>query len=602
MTETCAGAIYNTSCPNYDLEKRLEFTSLGPCMPGIEMRVVVPSEHCRLAERNEAGNLEVTGPVVFQKYFNDQTATANAFTADGWFRTGDRAIIDSAGNLNLVGRGKEVMNINGVKHAPHELESALEEALIAWAKPSYLVSFSYRPRRSQTEDICVVYVPRYPAEDVESRVQAYDTAVRTVLLQTGVRPRVVPVEESLLQKSTLGKLSRTKIKTSFECGEYNFHEETNNNVVKAYRASHITPPKNGKERLLLKEFSAALNLPDQEIGVETHLFELGVTSIDLIKMARRVEERLQLHVRIPILTMMANPTVRSLSRALERMQASRCDFDPVVVLQPRGPKTPLWLIHPGVGEVLVFLNLAKHFTDRPIFALRARGFEPGESYFRDIDEAVQTYRAAIKERQPTGPYLIAGYSYGAMLAFEVAKTLEAIGDEVPFLGCFNLPPHIKTRMRQLDWTECLVNLAYFLDLVTEDHAHALSPQIRTLGRPQAVAHVLEIAAPARVADLSLTAQALENWAGLAHGLQGMARDYEPSGSVAAVDVFYCQPLSIVAATKEEWLQDHLSKWADFCRTRPRFHAVEGSHYTIIGQTHVFGFQKVLKQALKARRL
>jgi len=71
---------------------------------------------------------------------------------------------------------------------------------------------------------------------------------------------------------------------------------------------------------------------------------------------------------------------------------------------------------------------------------------------------------------------MAGYSYGSMLAFETAKVLERNGDEVRFLGVFSLPPHIKFRMRQLDWKECISNLAYFLDFVTEQRAHELSSE------------------------------------------------------------------------------------------------------------------------------
>lgn len=55
------------------------------------------------------------------------------------------------------------------------------------------------------------------------------------------------------------------------------------------------------------------------------------------------------------------------------------DYDPVVTLHLGGRKAPLWLVYPGVGEVLVFINLVRYLADddRPIYALRARGFELG---------------------------------------------------------------------------------------------------------------------------------------------------------------------------------------------------------------------------------
>ena len=108
MTEICAGATYNRDCPAYDVQKDLEFTSLGTCMPGIKVRVRVYPEHSaqpRAAMVNEVGNLEVSGPIVFDEYFNNKTATRDAFTADDrWFQSGDQAFIDSSGMLNLAGR------------------------------------------------------------------------------------------------------------------------------------------------------------------------------------------------------------------------------------------------------------------------------------------------------------------------------------------------------------------------------------------------------------------------------------------------------------------------------------------------------------------
>lgn len=300
-----------------------------------------------------------------------------------------------------------------------------------------------------------------------------------------------------------------------------------------------------------------------------------------------------------MVTLLTNPTIRALANSIERPLGS-IEYSPVVKLQHEGFKTPLWLVHPGVGEVLVFLNLAKHLTDRPIYALRARGFNAGETYFGSIQEAVTTYHAAIKATQPTGPYAIAGYSYGTMLAFETVKVLERNGDEVRFLGSFNLPPHIRHRMSQLIWSECVLHLSYFLDLISEATAGELSAPLQSLSREEALAHIVEIANPARMTELALTSEALGNWANLAFALQGIAREYEPSGTAAAIDVFFATPLKAVAQSKREWVEGPLSKWRDFVRGQPRFHEVDGAHYTMIGPDHVKKFAMKLKIVLESR--
>ena len=601
MTETCAGAIFNCQFPDYDLKNGYEFASLGTCMAGIEIRVTIPVERdeTRIAAPNEPGNLELTGPVVFDGYYNNPSATAEAFTRDGWFKTGDRALIDMAGQLNLIGRSKDTIIVNGIKYLPHEIETAVEGLSLPWIISGYVICFPYRSSGMETENICLVYSPTYSSNDVDSRINAQKAILQAVMLQTGARPYVLPLDRLLLQKSTLGKFSRPKIRKAMENGEYSKHKEENDAIIQTHRASHYVPPANEMEQLLLDDFANNVEFFEEGFGVETALFEMGITSISLIRLKRQIEKRLLMD-EIPIVKIMTHPTVRSLARALHDTHDPK-QYNPVVKLQPRGIKTPLWLVHPGVGEILVFLGLAKSTSDRPVFALRARGFD-GEPYFESVSQTVAIYHAAIKAEQPKGPYALAGYSYGTMLAFEITKLLEASGDNVRFLGSFNLPPHIKSRMEQLNWTQCLLHLSYFLGFITEQHADTTGKNLEGQSKQEALAYITSSADPARWAELSLSLEGLTNWTNLAFGLQSMARLYEPSGHVKMMDVFYATPLKVLALSRKEWLDGHLSKWTDFVDTEPRFHEVDGAHYTMIGPDHIFSFQKKLKKALENRGL
>ena len=600
MTETCAGAIYSASCPESDLRASRIFASLGVCIPGMEMRITIP-ESKSIAVINEPGQLELRGPVVFKRYYNNPMATATAFTCDGWFITGDLAFIDLAGQLNLSGRAKEVMNINGIKYSPYELETTIENAKIAGISTSTTLAFAYRPQDFPTEQICIVYVPSYEPEDVTLRIRTNDAICEKTLLYTGTRPYVLPLDGALLSRSTIGKLTRTKVQTAFERGDLRSYQEVNDEALHSYIPAHSDTLADNVEIVIMKECTGVLELFGRDLGVDTNMFGMGMTSIDLLKLKQRLQVTLDI-ADIPLVTIMMNPTVRSLATALQVIQRPR-EYNPVVVLQNQGSKTPLWLVHPGVGEVLVFLAMAKHFTDRPIYALRARGFE-GDDCFRDIEEAVDTYHKAIKRYQPQGPYAIAGYSYGSMLAFEISKAMKAHdGDEIRFLGAFNLPPHIKSRMQQLDWVECLLNLSYFLDLVQPDYAHTISPELHKLQTKEAaIEFILAASDPTRLASLDLDAGKVLNWANLAFGLQSMACNYEPSGQVSCIDVFCATPLAAVASSKREWMDNYLSKWSEFSATPPRFHDVDGEHYTMIGLEHVSSFQKTLKSALEERGL
>lgn len=609
MTETCAGAIYNDSCPGYDIENGYAYTSLGHCMPGIEMRISLPfvGDDETTNPSDQVGELEVRGDVVFAGYFNNQEATAEAFTPDGWFKTGDRAYLDGKGNLVLSGRKNDTININGVKFNPQDIESAIEDAKIEGVQPTYVLCFDYRRNGMKAPSICILYAPAYPMDDLEARSTAQRSIKTSVMLETGVSPYVVPLPISAMPKSTLGKLSRKQMRSALEEGRLKEYEEHNLAALKLHQAGSISPPNGPTEQIIVEEFSKAVGVGAHELSVETPLYDFGITSVQLIALKRCIEDRLRIPP-IPTITLMTNPTVRQLATKVSRADSPIPDddqvdaYNPVITLQAHGHKTPLWLVHPGVGEVLVFLNLARYITDRPVHAIRARGFERHESYFQSIEEAVTCYHGAMKRAQPHGPYAIAGYSYGAMLAFELAKKLQKEGDEVRFVGSFNLPPHIKFRMRQLVWSECLLHLAYFLNLISESKSREISEELAPLPHEDAIDLVWDISDKERLQELSLTKEVMQNWVGVSFALQSMARDYDPSGSVPSIDIFCAIPLAVVAANKEIWIEQHLSRWADFSESEPRVHDVDGSHYTMISEEHVGQFQKKLKKALKDRGL
>jgi acyl-CoA synthetase (AMP-forming)/AMP-acid ligase II/thioesterase domain-containing protein len=589
MTETCAGSIYSKKCPDIDVQTGTEFTALGTCVPGIEMRV------------NE-GDLEVRGPIVFKGYFNNFEATRAAFTDDGWFRTGDIATIDASGTLRLVGRSKDLIIINGVKYLPHELETAIEQAKIPGVAPLHVVCFAYRPAGASTEHVQIVYQREYAADDVKVRMEALQSIIRTVLFFTGARPRVLPLAPRRLERSTLGKLSRAKVMAALLDGEYQDEAEIDTQVLQLYRVDNSGDLGNDMEQKMMNVFRD-LQIGAPGIGIDTPILDTGVTSVDLIRFKRAAEEAFEI-VDIPIVTVMTNTTIRTLTAAIQCLGGSKnkVSYNPIITLQPNGDKTPLFLLHPGIGEMLVFLGLVQYFPNRPIYAMRARGLNEGEEPFTSQDEIVTTYHRALKVKQPQGPYAIAGYSYGSMLAFEISKLLEADGDRVQFLGSFNLPPHIKTRMRRLDWTAGMVHIAHFCGIITEQRSEELVHELRPLPHNEQVTRLLAESDQQRCADLALTNAGLHNWVNVSWSLQKIGWEYEPSGDVSHMDIFYCQPLKDVASNRVEYRKHHLNHWVNFIRSDLKFHEVDGQHYTMIDQDHCPKFQQTLKKALAARGL
>jgi acyl-CoA synthetase (AMP-forming)/AMP-acid ligase II/thioesterase domain-containing protein/aryl carrier-like protein len=594
MTETCAGSIYSLSFPSHDMEQKYEFASVGLCAPGIEIRVT-NSDDGSLAGPREIGNLYVKGPIVFSNYYNNDSATKEAFSSDGWFKTGDTAFTDKFGRLVLVGRTKDIVSINGIKYQPQEVETILENAGIAGVTPGSLTCFAQRAPGASTERLCVVYVPRYKSDDLKALYDTMNAIVQKVLLVTTSRPTVLPLQS--IERSTLGKLPRSAIRKALENGQYHKEQTANDERIEKYQRLIYSPPSSDLEYAILEEVTETLDLRRGSIGVESNIFEMGLASITLIKLQRRLEKRLSLDNEITIATIMAHPTVRSLAKAVQQPQI----YVPVVPLQMRGEKTPLWLIHPAAGEAMVFFNLARLITDRPVYSFRARGFFPDEPYFSSLEECIETYCSALRKKQPKGPYAIVGYSYGGMLAFEIGKVLERDGEEVQFLASVNRPPYVHPRLRAVQWSDCLLNLTYFIEAISEDVFRALLKELADLPKEDVLARVLHSADSSRLSELALDGEKLKDWAYVTLSLQNIARQYEPSGSVGHMDVFFCDPLEMVGATKEEWLK-RLGQWQDFSREEINFYGLEGKHHDVFGPKHVQCLHKSLIEAMAARGL
>ena len=119
MTELAAGTF---SRPGMDVEVATK--SAGPAAPGNEVRVVSQESGEPLAAGTE-GELQVRGPSLFPGYLNNPEANADAFVEDGWFRSGDLAVIDEDGNLTITGRIKDIINRGGVKYNPADIEEII---------------------------------------------------------------------------------------------------------------------------------------------------------------------------------------------------------------------------------------------------------------------------------------------------------------------------------------------------------------------------------------------------------------------------------------------------------------------------------------------
>src|SRR5690606_28646350 len=110
--------------------------------------------------------------------------------------------------------------------------------------------------------------------------------------------------------------------------------------------------------------------------------------------------------------------------------------DTTVPIQPKGDRPPLFAVHGGDGGILFYGELAQRLgEDRPFYAFEAPALTasspiPEES----VEETAAQYLAELKKVQASGPFHLCGYSFGGVVAYEMARQLSAEGETVSFLG------------------------------------------------------------------------------------------------------------------------------------------------------------------------
>ncbi|MFJ8194667.1 amino acid adenylation domain-containing protein [Streptomyces sp. NPDC096094] len=212
MSETCS-VVTDAVLPPEPNGADETFISCGLPYPGFAMRVV--GEGTTVLAEGDVGRLQVRGTSVTGGYHDNPAADAEAFTDDGWFDTGDLAFLRD-GELFITGRAKDVIIVNGVNHYSHEIEACVEE--LPAVERSYTAACAVRSDPAATTDELVLFFHLEPGSD---RATALREIAGKVTREIGVSPAfLVPVAPEDIPKTEIGKIQRTKLRRSFEAGDF----------------------------------------------------------------------------------------------------------------------------------------------------------------------------------------------------------------------------------------------------------------------------------------------------------------------------------------------------------------------------------------------
>jgi acyl transferase domain-containing protein len=173
------------------------------------------------------------------------------------------------------------------------------------------------------------------------------------------------------------------------------------------------------------------------IGRNDNFFDLGGHSLLAVQFTNRLRKRTG--KALPLAAMLGQPTVAGLAAVLDPdsgMNAgSENSREGIVTIREGGSRAPLFLVHDGLGETLLYRGFALRLDRvRPVIGMEPLRRPDGTYAHTRIDEMAAYYIALLRTYQASGPYLLAGLCAGGVIAFEMARQLQNQGERVAFVG------------------------------------------------------------------------------------------------------------------------------------------------------------------------
>jgi amino acid adenylation domain-containing protein len=384
---------------------------IGPPVGYLEVHVLDAGR--RPVPEGAAGEVYVGGVGLAHGYRGQPELTGQAFVAHPWrpgerlYRVGDLARVLPGGDLVYLGRADSQVKVRGFRVEPAEVEFAV--LALAEEHPGIRETAVVARRRDAGDAFLAAFLVGDPASADLGEVRAR--------LRATMPEHMVPSYFTWLPALPItpsGKRDDAALRAM---------------PLAAQTATEVTPPRDERERMLADLVSGLLGL--SAIGVHDDFFAAGGTSLTAMRLIVLIEK--SFGVPLPLAAFVSAPTVAELARRIGDGAVPRA-FDPLVPIRPGGTRPPLYLVHPLGGNVLCYVRLARHLPgDQPVYALQAAGAVPGTRPLATMADLARSYVDAVRRVQPEGPYLIAGWSFGGFVAFEMARRLRAAGEIVGHL-------------------------------------------------------------------------------------------------------------------------------------------------------------------------
>lgn len=422
-------------CHDTDGEDPPGFVPIGRPIRGT--RAFIVDANFQLTPIGVAGELCIGGVGLARGYHDRPELTDERFVRSRFeedprarlYKTGDLARRLADGNIQLLGRLDHQVKIRGYRIELGEVEIALE------SHPGVRLAAVMADRGPGNDTRLVAYVE--PAAGHESSLSAGD--LRSWLGRKLPDYSIPDIFSSVdrLPKTESGKLDRRALRNAKP------------DPLPSDDRIAIAPRSNA-EKQLTDIWERVLGVRPR--GVEENFFDVGGNSLAAVRLLVEIEEISGR--RLPLAALLQAPTIEELARFLEDEEwlPSR---NAAVALRTGGSKNPLFCVPGAGGHLLPYKKLGAYFDkERPLYVFQDQRHADGEAAAHSIEDLAGLYRRELCRIQPIGPYLVAGFCLGGVVAFEIARQLRSHGEMVAHLvliDSFAPGTHRPSRAKLLRW-------------------------------------------------------------------------------------------------------------------------------------------------------
>jgi acyl-CoA synthetase (AMP-forming)/AMP-acid ligase II/thioesterase domain-containing protein/acyl carrier protein len=389
---------------------------IGYPLPGNGLAVIDESGCGTLP--GEAGELIVRSPYVALGSWTG-TVDSQVGPADRVFRSGDLVRVRPDGLLERLGRKDRQIKVRGVRVNPESVECMLRR------HPLVEDAAVLARTNAAGESSLVAYV----SARAGARIELLEELRESML---AAPPAMRPVRWYRIER--VPRLPNFKLDVS----ALRVHDESNaraEQCPEAMARSAAELPSGDIEETVARIWREVLERPPS--GADDDFFQAGGDSLKALTLINELELALGKELSVTLIN--ESPTLGALCAALKQ-QPGR-GYVALVLLKRGAGAPPVYFIHGLGGNVAELFPVARSMVySGAVYGIQARGLRPHERPHLSVEAMAVEYLNEIKSRQPHGPYCLCGYSFGGLVAFEMARRLRQSGERVAFVGLFDTIP------------------------------------------------------------------------------------------------------------------------------------------------------------------